>query len=128
MYQLYFVILLFVTFFSWAFVITYRISISNNSEKLSKIKFVFYLIILFIQVIIAVLIFTSPVIIYTNYGLYTFDSTAITVTLFYVFISTSLFVLLLYFRNSSITRKDLYPAAASLVVVVIMIKLLEKFI
>ena len=94
LYQLYFVILLFVTFFSWAFVITYRISISNNSEKLSKIKFVFYLIILFIQVIIAVLIFTSPVKIYTNYGLYTFDSTAITVTLFYVFFSTSLFVLL----------------------------------
>ena len=121
LYQLYFVILLFVTFFSWAFVITYRISISNNSEKLSKIKFVFYLIILFIQVIIAVLIFTSPVKIYTNYGLYTFDSTAITVTLFYVFFSTSLFVLLLYFRNSSITRKDLYPAAASLVVVVLLL-------
>lgn len=118
LYQLYFIVILFVTFFSWAFVITYRLSIMKNAEKFKKIKYFFYTIILLIQLLIVIFIFTSPVEIYTNYGIYAFKSTAITVTLFYVFFSTSLFVLLLYSKNKNITRKDLYPAAASLVVVV----------
>ncbi len=119
LYQLYFISILFTTFFSWAFVITYRLFLNSSDPKRNVLKRIFFALIVLIEVVIVVLLFVMPVEIYTNYGIYAFKSVPITVTLIYVFVSTSMFVALLYAKNDSITRRDLYPSVVSLVIVVL---------
>ena len=123
LYHLYSMTILFVTFFSWMFVISYRTSMNLDADvkNIAMRKNIYYSLIAFIQLIITVLIFIMPVKIYSNYGIYTFKSLPITIILVYALLSTSLFVFLLYFKNKNITRSDLYPSVVSLVIVCIII-------
>lgn len=121
LYQLYSLAIVIITFFSWMFVIEYRVSMRPEEIKNSKRHYIYYVLIMIIQAVITVAIFASPVKIYKNYGIYTFKSLSISISLIYSLLSTSIFVFSLYFRNKTITKQDLYPSVVSLVIVILVL-------
>ena len=121
LYHLYSLAILSTTFFSWVFVISYRLSLNEDATKKGNSKYVFYTIIGIIQLIIGIMIFVMPVNIYAHYGIFTFDSFPITAILVYVLISTTSFVFMLYYKNKNITNRDLYPSIVSLVLICLLL-------
>ena len=117
LYHLYSIAILIATFFSWLFVISYSAFIHNDEKEHRIRRYIEYAFIGTAELIIAVMVFALPVSIETNYGLYTFKSLSITVTIVYTLLSTLLFVFFLYFKNQTITRRDLYPSIISLIMV-----------
>ena len=117
LYHLYSIAILITTFLSWLFVISYSAFIHNDEKEHRIRRYIEYAFIGTIELIIAVMVFALPVSIETNYGLYTFKSLSITVTIVYTLLSTLLFVFFLYFKNQTITRRDLYPSIISLIMV-----------
>ena len=121
LYHLYSLTILSTTFFSWVFVISYRLSLNEDATKKGNSKYVFYTIIGIIQLIIGIMIFVMPVNIYAHYGIFTFDSFPITAILVYVLVSTTSFVFMLYYKNKNITNRDLYPSIVSLVLICLLL-------
>ena len=121
LYHLYSLAILSTTFFSWVFVISYRLSLNEDATKKGNSKYVFYTIIGIIQLIIGIMIFVMPVNIYAHYGIFTFDSFPITAILVYVLVSTTSFVFMLYYKNKNITNRDLYPSIVSLVLICLLL-------
>ena len=117
LYHLYSITILLTTFFSWVFVLSYRFSLNNQIKEKKNNKYIFYSIIGVIEIIFGILIFIMPVNIHQNYGIYTFDSLPISIILVYVLISTTSFVFFLYYKNKTITTRDLIPSIVSLVFV-----------
>ena len=124
LYYLYSITILITTFFSWVFVISYRVTLNldeNSDEKNQRNKYIFYSIIAVIEIIIAVMIFVMPVSIEQIYGVYTFVSVPITTILVYVLLSTTSFVFFLYYKNKTITKRDLYPSIVSLILICLLL-------
>ena len=124
-YFIYSVAILMSTFSAWRYVISYSYKLKNRSEKSKKIA---YSIIIILEIIIGVLIGVMPVKIFANYGIYTFESIPITITLAYTMVSTAIFIFLLYYKNNTITRKDLFPTIASclLIIALLIFRLIAK--
>ena len=118
-YFLYSMAILLATTSSWMFTISYRSSLNNSTsdKKSNTKKYFFYTLIAIIELTLGIMIFVMPVQIYPHHGIYTFNSLPITLTVFYTLISIAIFVAVLYFRNPNLTKRDLYPIIASLVVV-----------
>lgn len=124
LYYLYSITILIPTFFSWVFVISYRVTLNldeNSKEKNQRNKYIFYSIIAVIEIIIAIMIFAMPVSIEQIYGIYTFVSIPITTILVYVLFSTISFVFFLYYKNNTITKRDLYPSIAALILICLLL-------
>lgn len=119
LYYIYSIAILFTTEFSWMYVITYRLKLNENTN--SNKKHILFSIITIIELIIGYMIFTMPVKTYTHYGFYNFESFPFKVTVGYTLISTTMFVFLLYSKNKTLTKRDLYPSAAALVAVVLLL-------
>lgn len=118
LYFIYSVAILIATFSAWRYVISYSYKMRNKSEKSKKMA---YIAIIVVELIIGVLIAVMPVKIFANYGIYTFESIPITITLAYTLVSTSMFIFLLYYKNNNITRKDLYPTIASTILIILLL-------
>ena len=121
LYHLYTIAILIVTTFSWSFVISYRLSIREDKSNNTTKKIVYYTIVAIVQIILGILIFVMPVKIFPEYGIYTFKSLAITITVAYTLVSTTLFTFLLFFKNKDITKQDIYPTVVSYVVVILLL-------
>ena len=119
LYLVYSIAILFTTEFSWMYVITYRLNLNEDNNKTKK--YILFSIITIIELIIGFMIFTMPVKIYTHYGFFNFESFPFKVTVAYTLISTTMFVFLLYSKNKTLTKRDLYPSAAALVAVVLLL-------
>ncbi|MBR2678313.1 MAG: hypothetical protein IKE63_02740 [Bacilli bacterium] len=119
LYYLYSLSILLATTTSWMFTISYRTALKEEdpTQKKSNRKYLFYAIIGIIELTLGIMIFTMPVHIFPQYGVYTFKSLPITLTVLYTLISIAIFVAVLYFRNPNLTKRDLYPIITSLVVI-----------
>ena len=119
LYYLYSLAILLATTTSWMFTISYRSSLKGQGkkEKNTDMKYVFYMIIAIIELLLGFMIFTMPVKIYPHHGIYTFSSLPITMIVLYTLISIGIFVVVLYFRNPNLTKRDLYPIITSLVLI-----------
>lgn len=115
-YYLYSFSILFAVFSAWRFVIVYNETI-HTQRKNNKFKKIAYLINITFEVLMLILIFVLPVKIQSNYGIYTFESLPITIVLVYSFISTILFLFLVYYKNDRITKNDLIPAITSIILI-----------
>ena len=119
LYYVYSIAILLTTEFSWMYVITYRLKLNDDNSKTKK--YILFSIITLLELIIGFMIFTMPVKIYTHYGFYNFESFPFKITVGYTLVSTSMFVFLLYSKNKTLTNRDLYPSAAALVAVVLLL-------
>ena len=121
LYHLYTIAILIVTTFSWSFVISYRLSTREDKSDNTTRKIIFYTIVAIVQIALGVLIFVMPVKIFPEHGIYTFKSLAITITVAYTLVSTTVFTFLLFFKNKDITKQDIYPTVVSYVVVILLL-------
>ena len=121
LYHLYTIAILIVTTFSWSFVISYRLSTREDKSSNTTRKIIYYSIVAMVQITLGILIFVMPVKIFPEYGIYTFKSLAITITVAYTLVSTTLFTFLLFFKNKDITKQDIYPTVVSYVVVILLL-------
>ncbi len=121
LYHLYSVCILLITLYSWFFVISYRAQVAKEAGRKKSYKNYYFTLITVIEIGLLILLFKSPVHIYREYGLYTFNSIAISTIVLYSLISTSIFVVVLYFRNKTVSTKDLYPSAISLILIILLL-------
>ena len=121
LYHLYSVCILLITLYSWFFVISYRAQVAKEAGRKKSYKNYYFTLITVIEIGLLILLFKSPVHIFVEYGLFTFNSIAISTIVLYSLISTSIFVVVLYFRNKTVSTKDLYPSAISLILIILLL-------